>query len=202
MRRVNWQQSGGRCQSAGFSFLELVVVIAIIATLIAVATTKLVPYVAEAERVAVMRLEGQLRNVLVMEAALYIARGDSASLPQLDAVNPMALVLEPPATYLGELHAPTLDQLPERSWHFDTSVKRLVYHASRGFETPESGPVLYQYTVRVAYVDRNSDVRYSPGIDDFQGVRLHRLPQHSPQAQSGYTGKSLAASTAAVNNTK
>lgn len=194
MHKTDWQISGGGRTSAGFSFLELVTVIAVIATLIAVAASRLFPYVAEAERVAVMRLEGQLRNVLVMEAALYIARGDGALLGQLDFANPMALVLEPPGTYLGELNAPTHALLPVRSWHFDTSVRRLLYRAGRGFETPETGPVMYQYAVRVEYVDRNGDARYSPGIDDFQGVRLRRLAQEGPRQPKASASQVLAAS--------
>ncbi|MGB5624359.1 MAG: type II secretion system protein, partial [Woeseiaceae bacterium] len=74
--------SAGKCMDtrdrklmAGFSLLELIVVIALISTLIAVAVTRLLPYIDEAERVAVLRVEGQLRSSLMMEAAQRIVRG-------------------------------------------------------------------------------------------------------------------------------
>lgn len=162
-----------RC--AGFSFLELVVVVALIGTLIAVAASKLVPYAAQAERVALARLEGQLRNVLVNEAALRIARGEAAQLAALDGANPMALVLEPPGTYLGEINAPTPAYLPVRSWHFDTASRRLVYRAGRGFEASAGGPAILEYVTRLVYEDRDGDGRYTHGADAFHGVRLLRV---------------------------
>ncbi|MCP4300164.1 MAG: type II secretion system protein, partial [Gammaproteobacteria bacterium] len=68
----------------GFSLLELIVVIALISTLIGVAVTRLLPYIDEAERVAVLRVEGQLRSSITMEAAKRIVRGQSASLSDLE----------------------------------------------------------------------------------------------------------------------
>ncbi len=156
----------------GFSLLELVVVVALVGILIAVAAGRFLPYVAKAERVAVQRIEGQLRNALMMEAALRIARGEAARLAELNHANPMTLVLEPPRTYLGALRSPTLDLLPPRSWHFDSANRRLVYRAGRGFEGSRGAPVLREYVVRVEYRDRDGNGRFSPGVDDFHGVRL------------------------------
>lgn len=186
----------------GFSYLELVIVIALIATLIAVAAHRLVPYAAEAERVALQRLESQLRNVLVLEAAQLIARGQSNRLGELDFVNPLALVLEPPGTYLGELNAPTHALLPIRSWHFDTSTRRLVYRAGRGFEATDGAPVIYQYVTRVTYADRDNDERYSIGIDEFQGVRLYRLDPDKPDANMLRSVQVLAARAAMSTRVK
>lgn len=161
----------------GFSLVELVVVVALIGILIAVATSRLVPYIAQAERVAVVRIEGQLRNVLMMEAALMIARGRSAQIVDLDRTNPMALVLEPPRTYLGELNSPTLDLLPPRSWYFDKSRQRLVYRAGRGFEGSDGAPVLHEYSVTIEFGDSDGDRRFTAGTDEFFGVRLTRAAQ-------------------------
>ncbi|MEM9058757.1 MAG: prepilin-type cleavage/methylation domain-containing protein, partial [Pseudomonadota bacterium] len=116
-----------RVRYAGLTYLEVVLVVALVGLLIAVAASRLLPYVAEAERIAVLRMEGQLKSALLLEAAQTIARGDGARLSELDGANPMALLLEPPPNYLGELHAPAADELPARSWHFDTARDRLVY---------------------------------------------------------------------------
>ena len=89
----------------GFSLFEFVVVICLIGILLAVAITRLLPYLDEAERVAVLTLEGQIRNTLVMAAAQRIARGQSASISALNGSNPMDLMLEVPGNYVGELDA-------------------------------------------------------------------------------------------------
>ena len=160
---------------SGFSLLELVLVIALIAILIAVAASRLLPYVSKAESVAVMRLEGQLRNVLLMEAAILIARGQSASLVDLDHANPMSFLLEPPPTYLGELRDPTRALLPRRSWHFDTSRRRLVYRAGRGFENADADAVIREYAIRIRFADKDGNARFTPGADEFHGVRLEHV---------------------------
>ncbi len=159
----------------GFTLFELVVVVILVGTLVAVASSRLIPYVAQAERVAVARIEGQLRGVLGLEAATLIARGESARLMDLDGVNPMSLVLEAPSTYLGELNAPTRQLLPPRSWHFDTQRRRLVYRAGRGFEGSRSQPVFHEYVVRVVYRDADRDGHFSAAADEFRGVRLTRV---------------------------
>ena len=164
-----------RSAANGFSLLELVLVIALIGVLIAVAANRLLPYVSQAEKVAVMRLEGQLRNVLLMEAALLIARGQSARLAGLDQANPMSFLLEPPQTYLGELRAPTRALLPRRSWHFDTSSRLLVYRAGRGFEGADRAAVIQEYSVSLRFDDRDGNALFTPGTDEFHGVRLEKV---------------------------
>lgn len=166
----------------GFSMLELVVVVAVVGILLAVGASRILPYIAQAERVAVVRMENQLRNVLVLEAALIIARGESARLAELDLANPMSLVLEPPRNYLGELNAPTLDLLPTRSWYFDSATRHLIYRAGRGYEGSKSVPVLHEYSVRIEYADTDSNAQFSPGTDAFHGVRLRRLNRSNPGA--------------------
>ena len=54
--------------------LELAVVVCLVGILLAVALSRLLPYIDEAERVAVLTLEGQLRSTLVMVAAQRIVR--------------------------------------------------------------------------------------------------------------------------------
>lgn len=165
------REPGGSCQ--GFGYLEFVIVIAMIAALMAIAVNRLFPYFAAAERVAVLRIEGQLRNVLVMEAALRIVRGEAGRLIELDRANPMALVLTPPHNYLGELKSPALESLPPRSWHFDSQSRRLVYRAGRGFDT-----AVHEYAVRLVYGPDNIEgVRLTHVVDDEAGAKVRRKIQ-------------------------
>ena len=156
----------------GFSYLELLVVITLISTLIAIALQRLLPYIREAERVAVLTMESDLRETLMVEAAKRIAGGRSASLPTLEGSNPMALMLETPANYLGEMNSPLVYEIPERHWYFDTGSGRLVYRMSQDDEAPRA-PV--EFEVKIAFEDSNRDGSFELGTDELYGVRLHRF---------------------------
>ena len=161
-------------RSGGFTLLELVVVIVIIGTLLVFAINRLLPYIDEAERVAVLSVESQLKNTLVMEAAQRIVRGQSQSIAELERSNPMALLLQAPDNYVGEWRA---GSVPERRWYFDPVSRRLVYKTGepwtpalrdRRFEDP-------QFEVRVIFADRDADGVFDAAKDELFGVRLHRL---------------------------
>jgi len=169
------QIRAGSCPRAtaksGFSYLELLVVITLISTLIAIALHRLLPYIREAERVAVLTLEADIRNLLMVEAAMRIAGGHSASLPALEGSNPMGLMLETPANYIGEKSSPRIDEIPERHWYFDTNTRRLVYRMSQDDSAPRP-PV--EFEVRIAFEDSDHDGAFQSGTDELHGIRLHR----------------------------
>lgn len=161
---------------AGFSLLELVVVIIIIGILLVTALNRLLPYLDEAERVSVLTVESQLKNTLVMEAAQRIVRGQYASIAELEQVNPMSLLLEAPDNYIGERRADPAE-VPARRWYFDPDRRRLIYRtgepysltvARRSWPDPE-------FEVRVFFQDRDTDGVFNPGKDELYGVRLLRM---------------------------
>ncbi|MGI9202938.1 MAG: type II secretion system protein, partial [Woeseiaceae bacterium] len=117
----------------GFSLLELVVVIALLSLLVGIALNRLLPYVDEAERVAVVTLESQIKSTLLTAAAKRIAGGKAASISELDGSNPMHLMLEAPQNYAGELYRRDSDSVPFRNWYFDLDSRRLVYRIGRRF---------------------------------------------------------------------
>lgn len=158
----------------GFTLLELVIVIAIISTLATVALQKLLPWIDEAERVAVLRVEGQLRSTLVMEAAQRIARGRSGSITELAGSNPINFLADPPKNYLGELDD---GDSPARHWYFDGNSRQLVYRLGKPY-APGAADAAYAnptFAVNVQYADRNGDGRFEPRYDELYGVRLMRM---------------------------
>ena len=161
----------------GFSLLEIVTVIAVIGILLAVAIDRMLPYIDEAERIAVIRMEGQLRSTLMLEAAGRIARGRSTALTDLNDGNPVQFLLEPPKNYLGGLHAPAADETPARHWYFDTATKRLTYRPGKPFGQRAEGTILENpaFSVRVEFADTNGDGRFQPQTDELFGVRLARV---------------------------
>ena len=92
------------------------------------ALQRLLPWMDEAERVAVLRLEGQLRSTLVLEAAQRIARGRSQSITDLSGSNPVNFLLDPPNNYVGELDDGAPGGAPVRHWYFDGTNRQLVWH--------------------------------------------------------------------------
>lgn len=156
--------------------LELVVVIALISLLVGIALNRLLPYIDEAERVAVLTLESQIKSTLLTSAAKRIAGGRAASISELDGSNPMQLMLEAPKNYAGELHGQYRDGVPPRNWYFDLDSRRLVYRAGRRFgwaanDEPMQDP---EFEVRVSFDDRNGNGSFEPGADELYGVRLRR----------------------------
>ena len=163
---------GGR----GFSALELVVVIAVIGILLAIALSRLLPYIDEAERIGVLTLESQIRSTLMIAAAKRIASGRSASISELNGSNPMALMLETPGNYVGEMHEPHLISVPRRNWYFDLTTRRLVYRTGRPFGWFNDRALMDnpEFEVQIAFDDRDGNGIFDPGSDELFGVRLRR----------------------------
>lgn len=161
----------------GFTLFELVLVIVIISILVAVALNRLLPYIDEAERVAVLRVEGQLRSTLMMEAAERIVRGESASVVDLAGANPVKFLLEPPKNYLGELDARHAGEAPPRHWYFDRGSARLVYRLGEPFArpAPDERPEDPAFAVSVEFDDRDGSGAFDASRDELYGVRLLRV---------------------------
>ena len=167
--------SGG-AGARGFSSLELVVVIAIIGILLAMAISRLLPYIDEAERIGVVTLESQIRGSLMVSAAKRIASGKAASISQLNGSNPMHLMLETPENYVGELSGEESTSVPRRNWYFDLKTRRLVYRKGRPFGWSDERELMDdpEFEVRVAFADRDGNGYFEPGTDELYGVRLLR----------------------------
>jgi len=170
-------ENTGPGSAGGFSLLELVVVIALISTLVAVALNRLLPYIDEAERVSVLRVEGQLRSSLMMEAAQRIVRGQSASLTELEGSNPVKFLLEPPKNYVGERFRRDIEQVPTRSWYYEQDGHRLVYRLGAPVGMPVHDESLQDpaFEVRIAFADMNGNGIFEAQRDELYGVRLQRV---------------------------
>jgi MSHA pilin protein MshA len=165
-----------RARSRGFTLLELIVVIIIIALLLKVAIDKMLGYMVDAERVAVQGVVGGLRSAMTIEVAYRIMKDRSDSLADLVGTNPMKLAAEVPDNYLGELAggagAPGY-------WYFDSDAHVLVYRVrnARYFEASDGGDRA-RFRVEPVYQDRNGNGAYDRGIDALQGLRLAPLAQY------------------------
>ena len=158
----------------GFTLLELVIVIVIIAVLAGFLLDRVLPLVGQAERVAFQQVRAQVQSALLLEAAERIARGESSSLGELAGANPMSLLLHPPGNYVGERSRLPISDLPRATWHFDSREGRLVYRPGRqaNIEALDGPDDRIELAVSFAYRDRDGDGRYQPSVDHFDGLRL------------------------------
>ncbi len=174
-RSLRLRGEGRAARGAGFSLLELVVVVALIAVLWFVAIERILQLRIDAERVAMLQVLGGLRSALGLEVAERVVRRGLASVVELQGTNPMDLLAERPHNYLGELEAPDPAGIPPGSWYFDTRTRMLVYRVRypEAFEGgPAEGPPRARFRVEVLWRDRDGDGRLDPRTDSVGGVRL------------------------------
>lgn len=167
-----------RC--AGFSLLELVVVIIIVSVLMVVAIQRLLVLQVDAERVVMESVVGSLRSGIGIKVAEKIVRQQIADLPAMDASNPIGLLAEVPNNYLGELSGADPAALPPGSWYFDTQNRALVYLVDnkRYFVGGADNPPRARFAVRLVYADKNSNGIYDAGMDAIEGLKLASLESY------------------------
>ena len=163
----------GRLARAGFTLIEMLVVVVAIGILAGVALDRLYPLIGRAERVAFLRMQAQLQNQLTLVTAEQMVRGNSAAIPALADSNPMDFLLKAPENYLGAFAGAPPDA-PSGHWYFDTATASLVYLVGGhtrfdGLDGPDDR-VLFR--VRLAFKDANGNGIYDPSADRFDGIWL------------------------------
>ncbi len=161
----------------GFTLLELLIVICIIAVLVAFALQRLLGLRVEAERVVMEDVLGALRAGVALQAVSLIVQNRDGALARLHESNPMDSLAQVPSNYLGELDAADAARVPAGRWYFDRAELLLVYRVryAEYFETEFANPPRARFRVELAYRDRNSNGRFDPGVDGFYGVRVRAV---------------------------
>ena len=118
-------------KARGFTLIELVVVICVVALLFGVALDRLMRYQELGERTAMEQNVAAINVALSLKFAALIAAGRAAAIEKEAGANPVELLARPPENYLGALYAPEPESLPRRSWYYDQRSGDLVYVPSR-----------------------------------------------------------------------
>ena len=160
--------------NAGFTLVELTVVLLVIAILAAVALHKLWSFQAEAERTALENMVGGLRSALGINVASYIAKDDLRGIQVLVGSNPMELLSESPKNYRGAVDGEPA--VADGEWYFDRKRGELAYRVRNAdvFRGGSGPPAEARFAVKPVYEDRNRNGRLDAG-DSFYGVRLEAL---------------------------
>lgn len=127
MSRVNCMPAtrvnGGGARRAGFTLIELILVIGVVGVLSATAADRLFYYQERAEKAAMEATLAAVKMGLQIRLAELTVTNRQNLAAELERENPLRWLDEPPANYAGDYHAP-----PERgAWYFATDAYQLVY---------------------------------------------------------------------------
>ncbi len=136
----------------GFTLLELVVVLTVIALLLTVAIDRLWVLQKDAEATAMEQVLGSLRSALGMKVAEDLVNDDVGGLRRLAGSNPMRVLAQRPKNYLGAFNGVNPARIPGGDWYFDRKSRMLVYRVRNRdyFSGGLGSPARAGFTIRIA----------------------------------------------------
>ena len=154
----------------GFTLVELVVVISVVAILAATALDRLFWYQGQAEKAAMEYTASMVKSGLWMSAASLMMADREADIPALAECNPMNLLAQKPENYLGEMDGSKAGTLEGGNWFYDPPKRQIVYVVGqrRNFTPGVPGDFTVRYGMKVLYGEMEStpgkQVKYVAGI--------------------------------------
>jgi len=149
-------------RAAGFSLLELAIVVSIVGLLATLALDRVGRYQEMAEKSSVEQTVSALRSALLIETARFMVRGREGEIDSLARTNPMTWLAQRPDNYVGEFAG----EEPEGRtgiWYYDTRSHELVYLPQRSeyLKPDREGRKRLRYSVTVLgeSLKRDVDVR-------------------------------------------
>lgn len=166
---TNYDRVSIKSRQRGFTFLELVVVIAIISVLGVVALNRYYKLLVDVERTSMEHDLGVMRSAVSMQVAGHFVAGNLVGLQKLVAANPMDLLAEKPNNYLGVISHYDLKEIEKGSWFFDSKAGTLIYVVRNQlyFDTQLGEPPRARFKIQPVYSDRekgNKKVPYISGL--------------------------------------
>ena len=161
-------------RAAGFSLLELAVVVSVVGILAGILLTNVLSYRDEAELAAVGQVTGALRSALHLKTAQLFVRHQEDQMAALAEQNPMDWLAERPRNYLGEFYAPIGQDLTPGNWYFDRKDKLIVYLLNYGKTVGKDAPKVMKFKVKLARL--TPEPGKPPGTPGFiEGVVLEQV---------------------------
>lgn len=144
--------------SKGFTLLELIVVISIVAILAGSLLSRIPYYQEQAEKTVVEQMAGAIQSALVMRTGSLMTHG-AATAKELNALavgNPIDLLQQKPNNYAGEFFDPTSKAVNPGHWMFDLKSRELIYVLDRSdyFTPGKDGQKWIRFHVRLEYESR------------------------------------------------
>ncbi len=167
--------------SAGFTLLELTVVVVVISVLFLFAYQRYLDLLVDVEKSSVEQTLGILRSAIGMKVAQVIVNGKIAELKNYEGSNPVKLLAEMPKNYRGERANPDSFEGQGGLWYFNTTTGMLVYQVknTQAFFNAGEGRPRMRFQVQLVFEDNNHNGRFDHKIDDPAGLRLRPLDRYS-----------------------
>ncbi|MFZ2161712.1 MAG: prepilin-type N-terminal cleavage/methylation domain-containing protein [Sideroxyarcus sp.] len=139
----------------GFTLLELIVVISVIAILAGSLLSRVPIYTEQAEQAAMEQTVGALQSALTMRVGSLMTHGAATEkeLKALASDNPLDWLQQKPKNYAGEFFNPTPKTVVPGQWVFDLKSRDLIYVVDRGdhFTTGKDGQKWIRFHVKFEY---------------------------------------------------
>lgn len=139
----------------GFTLLELIVVISIVAIMASLLLNRISYYQEQAEKAAMQQVEAAVQTALIMRYSALIIRGAATQkeLGKLVTENPLDWLQQKPRNYAGEYYDPTSKAVAPGNWMFDLRSRDLIYVVSHGdyFTPGKDGNKWVRFHVRLGY---------------------------------------------------
>jgi type II secretory pathway pseudopilin PulG len=163
-----------RCK--GFTYLELVVVIILISTLLYFAMDRLLQLQATAEKAAIEQTVGAVQSAIAMQIAGHIAKGRIPALQGLVGTNPFELLAERPKQYRVVKGPEAEREVAPGTWYYDTASHTLGYRVVNRKYFRTTGPLAdhIKFKLLAVYDDSNGNGRRDAD-EPLQGLRLGTL---------------------------
>ncbi len=141
--------------SKGFTLLELIVVVSIVALLAGTLLSRIPYYQEQAEKTVMEQMAGAMQSALIMRYGSLMAHGAGAEkgLNALAIDNPMDWLQQKPKNYAGEFFDPTPKTVAPGHWMFDLKSRELIYVLDRSdyFTPGKDGQKWIRFHVRLEY---------------------------------------------------
>lgn len=137
----------------GFTLIELIVVISIVAILASVLLNRMQLYQEQAEKAAMEQTAGALQSALTLRYGSLLTKNTGSDAPALAKENPMNWLAKPPANYAGEFYDITPRSAAPGNWAFDLKTRNLIYFVDRGdhFTPDKDGRTWVRYHANLLY---------------------------------------------------
>lgn len=138
---------------SGFTLIELVVVVAIVALLAGTLLKRVWFYQEQAEKAAMEQVAGAVQTALVLEYGNLLTRGREAEVKSLVTENPTRWLMQKPQNYAGEFYGLSPDAIAGGNWAFDLKTRELVYvpYRSEFLQPGKDGQKWVRYRVHLDY---------------------------------------------------
>ncbi|HEY6241866.1 MAG TPA: type II secretion system protein [Burkholderiales bacterium] len=160
----------------GFTLIELIVVICIVALCATLLLERLRFYQEAAEKAAMEYTVATMKSALQLRVAAMLVRGEERNIGVLARSNPVDWLTEPPAGYRGEFRAPQ-PAVPRGSWYFDATRNEIVYvpNLDAHLDRLADGGKRLRFRVRIDFEPRD------PGSElmRFAGMRVEQVTPYT-----------------------